>query len=187
MQCHIFPEDSYQYQQLSHEWFGSAVPTPVEFAFSTDGEYLIFRAKQAEAAHPHPEAGCGEFREELWRYDTAEFFIAAAAGAPYMEINLSPKGAWWACAFSAPRVAAQPPVVPAGVVTDGHCDENGWACRIRIPLKELEKMGIDPKNCRLAATAILNTPNDVYLTTADDVSGNPDFHRPHAWASPNWV
>ena len=42
-------------------------------------------------------------------------------------------------------------------------------------------LGITPENCRLAATAILNSPDYVFLTTAEDTKGEPDFHRPHAW------
>lgn len=168
-------------QQLNCDWFGNPVTPAIEYSFSTDGENLIYRAAQAAPVHPHPEAQSGEFREELWKYDTAEFFIAAESGSPYVEVNVSPSGAWWACAFSAPRVPLSPAVLWEGVKASGRVDEQGWQCSISIPLSRLAALGITPDNCRLAATAILNSPDYIFLTTAEDTSGEPDFHRPHAW------
>lgn len=166
-------------QQLTHDWYGTAAAVPVEFSFTTDGRALTFRAKQAAAVSLPPYAEPGKFTPELWKYDVAEFFIAAPGGQ-YMEFNLCPNGAWWACVFSAPRVAAAAEV-PQGVQTQGRVTAKGWEAEAAIPLAELAKLGITPANCRLAATAILNSPNYLFLTTGEDVSGEPDFHRPHAW------
>lgn len=168
-------------QTLSHEWYGKEIVPAVEYSFSIEGEYLVFRAAQAAQAQPHPEGKPGEFKEELWKYDTAEFFIADAEGKLYMEFNLSPAGAWWACVFSAPRVAAPEYGVPQGVQTTGSLSAEGWACSARIPLEYLSALGITPERCRLAATCILNSPDYVFLTSAEDLSGEPDFHRPHSW------
>lgn len=168
-------------QQLNHEWYGNEVNPPVEYSFTTDGRYLIFRASQPAPVVPHPEAKSGEFREELWKYDTAEFFIATESGSPYVEVNVSPSGAWWARAFRAPRVASEQALNLAGIEATGVVTEQGWQCSIRIPLSNLAELGIRPDNCRLAATAILNSPEYIFLTSAEDTSGEPDFHRPHAW------
>ena len=168
-------------QQLDCEWFGNPVSPAIEYSFSTDGERLTFRASQAAVVHAHPEGKSGEFREELWKYDTAEFFIAAESGSPYVEVNISPSGAWWACAFSAPRVPLSPATDWTGVEASGMVTEQGWQCSISIPLCILANLGIRPESCRLAATAILNSPDYIFLTTAEDTSGEPDFHRPHAW------
>ncbi len=168
-------------QQLDCEWFGNPITPAIEYSFTTDGENLIYRAAQAAPAHPHPEGKYGEFREELWKYDTAEFFIAAENGSPYVEVNISPNGAWWACAFSAPRVPLVPAAEWSGVKATGLVNEQGWQCSISIPLSLLAALGISLNHCRLAATAILNSPDYVFLTTAEDTSGEPDFHRPHAW------
>lgn len=168
-------------QQLDCEWFGTPVTPAIEYSFTTDGEKLTYRAAQPASVKPHPEGKNGEFREELWKYDTAEFFIAAEGGYPYVEVNISPTGAWWACAFSAPRVPFHPAVEWVGVETSGQVTEQGWQCSISIPLQLLSALGITPGTCRLAATAILNSPDYIFLTTAEDTSGEPDFHRPHAW------
>lgn len=168
-------------QKLSHEWYGKEIVPAVEYSFSIEGEQLVFRAAQAAAAQPHPEGRPGEFREELWKYDTAEFFIANADGTRYMEFNLSPTGAWWACVFEGPRRVAPAYGVPQGVQTTGSTSANGWACSARIPLAFLATLGITPRQCRLVATCILNSPNYLFLTTAEDSSGEPDFHRPQSW------
>ena len=88
-------------QRLTHDWYGTPVNAPVEFSFTIEEEYLVFRAAQAAPVTIHPEARPGEFTEELWMYDTAEFFVADAEGKQYLEFNLCPNGAWWACTFTA--------------------------------------------------------------------------------------
>lgn len=118
-------------------------------------------------------------------YDVAEFFIAATEGTPYLEVNLCPNGAWWACWFSETRVANPDAIAPAGVQASGTLAADGWECSIRIPVAELQKHGVSIENCRLAATAILDTPQQIFLTTAPDLFGEPDFHRPHSWELAN--
>ena len=174
-------------QQLDHEWYGNPVSPAIEYSFTTDGEHLVFRAAQAAEVCPHPEGKPGEFREELWKYDTAEFFIAAESGSPYMEVNVAPNGAWWACAFSAPRVRDAAAGVPVAVRTTGEVTPEGWRCSASLPLAYLRSMDIDIFSCRLAATCILNSPDYLFYTTSDDQSGEPDFHRPQSWAKARFV
>jgi hypothetical protein len=72
--------------------------------------------------------------------------------------------------------------VPTGVETAGSVTPAGWGCSACIPLAYLESIGISIRNCRLAATCILNSPDYQFCTTSDDLSGEPDFHRPWSWA-----
>ena len=169
-------------QQLTHEWYGNPVAAPVEYSFAIEGDSLVFRASQAAPVTIHPEARPGVFTEELWKYDTAEFFVADAEGKNYMEFNLCPNGAWWACAFCGPRQPLAGAVVPQGVETAGSVTPAGWGCSACIPLAYLESIGISIRNCRLAATCILNSLDYQFCTTSDDLSGEPDFHRPWSWA-----
>ncbi len=168
-------------QQLTHEWYGSPVAAPVEFSFCIEDDCLVYRAAQAAPVTIHPEARPGMFKEELWKYDTAEFFVADAEGKNYLEFNLCPNGAWWACAFCGPRQPLAGAGVPTGVETSGSVTPTGWGCMARLPLAYLEGLGIDIRNCRLAATCILNSPDYHFCTTSDDLSGEPDFHRPWSW------
>ena len=181
MQC-VISTQAPVVQRLSHEWYGKAVGVPVEFSFCVEGDFLVYRAAQKAAVVIHPEAQPGQFKEELWMYDTAEFFVADAEGKNYMEFNLCPNGAWWACAFCGPRQPLAGAGVPEGVETSGCVTPAGWDCMARLPLAYLESLGIDIRNCRLAATCILNSPDYQFCTTSDDLSGEPDFHRPWSWA-----
>lgn len=167
-------------QLIEKDWYGAPVAPPLAYSFALSRDELIFKASRQAPARIHPEAQPGRFQPELWRYDTAEFFIAAAEGGRYLEFNLCPNGAWWACAFDAARqAAAEPP--PSGVSAAGQCSAEGWSCEAHLPLSELKRLGIDPSRCRLVATAILNTPEQIFLTTADSSDGEPDFHRPDTW------
>lgn len=169
-------------QKLTHEWYGNPIAAPVEYSFTIEDDCLVYRAAQAAPVTIHPEARPGEFKEELWMYDTAEFFVADAEGRNYMEFNLCPNGAWWACAFCGPRKALEGAGVPEGVQTTGSVTPTGWGCTARLPLAYLRGLGIDVEHCRLAATCILNSPDYLFCTTSDDQSGEPDFHRPTSWA-----
>ncbi len=177
-------QDDAPWQQLHHEWYGTPIIPPFEFRCLLTADFLIVSARRSSPALLHPEASKGRFQEYLWKYDTAEFFLATPEGERYMEFNLAPNGAWWSAAFTAPRVVnPDVPAVPEGVVATGHADAAGWQCEASIPLTYLAAMGISPGKgpFRLAAAAILNSPEQLFLTTATDTSGKPDFHRPWAW------
>ncbi len=172
------------WQQLRREWHGAAVEPPVEFRFRLTAEALVFSARRAAPALLHPEAREGAFQENLWKYDTAEFYIAPVQGQSYLEFNLAPNGAWWAASFTAPRVrSVTPPTLPQGVITHGHADARGWECEALLPLEHLRQLGITPgpASCRLAAAAILGSPEQIFLTTAIPRTGKPDFHHPEDW------
>lgn len=178
----IISREKAQEQQLCKEWYGNCMEPPYRFSMQLTAEGLVFRAARAAAASVHPEAREGEFREELWKYDAAEFFISTPSGDQYMEFNLSPNGAWWASVFCAPRVVAagyenwRPQVTASGNSTD-----EGWACEALIPRAALEQVGIEPANCKLAVCAILSSPQQVFLTSALPCDTQPDFHRPDLW------
>ena len=178
----IISREKAQEQQLCKEWYGNSMEPPYCFSMQLTDEGLIFRAARAAAASVHPVARPGEFREELWKYDAAEFFITTPSGDKYMEFNLSPNGAWWASVFSAPRVVAagyenwRPQVQASGQST-----EEGWECAALIPTAALEQVGITPADCKLAVCAILSSPQQVFLTSALPCDTQPDFHRPDLW------
>ncbi len=172
------------WQQLGQEWFGTPIVPPFEFRFCLTEDSLVFSARRAAPALHHPEAQEGRFQELLWKYDTAEFFIATAEADRYVEVNIAPNGAWWSAAFTGPRVVNPAfPARPEGVCARGQSREQGWECSISIPLAYLRLMGIEPGStpCRIAATAILNSPEQLFLTTATNTSGKPDFHHPWDW------
>ena len=174
--------------ELRREWYGTELPEPVRYAFRVVDGKLVYTASQRRAVKLHPTAKPGEFVEGLWEYDTAEFFVANAEGTRYMEFNLAPNGAWWACVFTEPRVRdASVPPLPSVSTRGGIAPDGAWECRAELPLAYLEAIGINPANCRLAAAAIQNSPEYLYLTTSSDLHGEPDFHRPWSWAPTSLV
>lgn len=178
----IISTQGQQWQQVTHEWYNQAVTPPYEYSFCLTAEGLQFCARRAAAAMVHPLGVSGRFQAELWKYDAAEFFITTPGGERYMEFNLSPNGAWWAAVFSAPRVVAAGyeewrPAVQA----KGESTAEGWQCSALIPTASLQEIGINLADCKLTACAILNSPEQVFLTTALPCDTQPDFHRPDLW------
>lgn len=173
--------ESQVFQTISQEWHGNALANPYEFSISVDAEHLIYRARRQQAAQSHPEAQPGCFQENLWMHDAAEMFIAKEDLSRYLEVNLSPNGAWWTCCFSAPRVN-EASILPAqGILTESKVLEDSWEACIRIPLTYLKALGLEPKKCRIAVCAILNSPEQIFLTTAENIQGTPDFHQLKNW------
>ncbi len=169
-------------QELVNDWYGYDVEPVAEFAFATDGQNLWFLAARQKPATIHPDARPGQFQAELWKYDLAEWFIAAGSGKNYWEFNLAPNGAWWACAFEDVRRADEKIPAPLAVETEFCIEENSWCVMAKIPLADLR--GVDIRDCKLATTFILESPDQIFLTTADDLTGEPDFHRPASFSSP---
>lgn len=182
MQCIIASQEEAGWQTLSHEWYGYAVTPAFRFRFILTPEGLQFHAARKAAALAHPDARPGSFHAGLWQYDTAEFFISTPDATRYLEFNLNPRGAWWACVFDAPR---QPSAALTGwrpqARTQGNATEQGWECRAIVPWEDWNSIGINPRQCRLAACAILESPRQIFLTTAEGCCGNPDFHLPLFW------
>lgn len=170
-------------QEFFSDWFGQDVTPPAQFSFATDGTYLWFLAERSSKAYCHPAGSPGSFQPELWKYDVAEWFLASKDNSGYWEFNLAPNGAWWACSFSDIRKPNEKQPVPENVETQSIKDEQGgWTTMAKIPLSELA--GIDIRNCRLATAFILNSPEQIFITSALDLSGEPDFHRPSDFSPP---
>ncbi len=169
------------YQSLSREWYGTPVFPPFDYRFTATDKGLRFEALRLAPALIHPDARPGSYQEELWRYDTAEFFLAPISGGPYLEFNLCPNGAWWQCAFTTPRQVAEGVSLPPPTDIRSVCTRERWSCGATLPRETLELLGLEMHACRLAACAILNSPEQIFLTTAERTEGAPDFHHPSDW------
>ena len=167
--------------EIARDWFGQEVDPPAFFSFSFEREALVFRSSQAAGALCHPQARAGLFQERLWEYDVAEFFLSDPVTGNYLEFNLSPNGAHWACLFKSPRC-------PIGELRDmgassrGTRGPEGWQARADLPLSWLEEhLHFGPRT-RMNATFILNSPAQRFLTAVTLGGGGPDFHRPSRYA-----
>ncbi len=172
-------------QELVHDWYGDDVTPPLEFAMASDGASLWVLASRASEAQAQPGSECGTcWPKPLCDYDVAEFFLADAEEPRYFEFHLAPNGAWWYGYFKGVREAdeALNATLPEGVEMATRPREGGWLTMARIPLASIR--GLDLGRSRIAMTSILESPDYVYLTTADRLEGEPDFHRPSDWAMP---
>jgi hypothetical protein len=166
---------------LDRDWLGGPAPDGPRWALWARGGRLRFRA----AAGPPPVsagAGEGEFAEGLWEGDVAELFLLNPGTGFYMEFNLSPGGAWWCCAFDAPRVRASGGPAPLpGVEARAAGTDVGWEAELAVPLASLPRaLAFDAETTRGNVAFCLGRPQR-HFTLADLGGGRPDFHRPSKW------
>lgn len=167
---------------LASDWFGVPHPASPRFTLAyTDGVISFFaRADKPALLVPHDAGG---YVEGLWNGDCAELFLVNPVTGAYVEFNLSPRGAWWSCAFLAPRVRAPESPAPfAGVIASGAVAPAHWEATLRVPVAGLPaELAFDPEVTRANVTFCLGDAPQRYFTHADLGGGNPDFHRPGRW------
>lgn len=163
---------------LETDWNGDPVSSPPRFAFANDTTHFHFCAQRDAKSTVHPSALPGVFQAELWKYDVAEFFLRHPRTGTYLEINLSPNGAWWSCLFTAPLVRLTDREEPIPEVTsEANCTPEGWEARISIPLAYLQKTLNFGPDSRLHAAFLLDSPQRC-LSSGSVPGGEPNFHHP---------
>ena len=167
---------------VSSDWFGERMDPPARFSFSFENDMLAFRALRESEARGHPEAVSGHYMEGLWLYDVAEFFVSDPVTGRYLEVNLSPNGAHWACLFDAPRRRLVE-INDSGAVSWGRCRQEGWEARVDVPLEWMTEHLHFRAETKLNVTFILDSPSQRFLSVADLGDGAPDFHRPDQFLS----
>jgi len=151
--------------------------------------FLTFRFRAAHPFDSLPDSHCGVFKTNLWQRDCGEFFLCNPATGRYLEVNLNPHGAWWAASFHAPRAKQSDEPFEnvhcsAASITDKESTSGvaTWSATISIPLSALEAvLESSIVNMTANVTAILATPNQIFLTAAALGGEQPDFHRPSDW------
>ncbi|MBB5352919.1 hypothetical protein HNR46_003168 [Haloferula luteola] len=174
---------------IQRDWHGAEIVPPVGWCLVADPEALWLLATRGASGKPQPASSTGEFVEGLWNHEVAELFIADPARERYLECNLAPNGAWWACQFDSPRVRSEEqPDFPA--IFRSHADPDAagsWTAGLRLPLDFLQKSLNFGPSSPLNVTFILHDPAPRYLSLADLGSGEPDFHRPWAFPVVSWM
>ena len=164
---------------IGSDWFGKPLQPPLAYSLAMDSENLWFIATRQAEAIVHPDSSPDSFTAELWKYDTAELFIADPASGNYLEFNLAPNGAWWAASFSSPRVPlADQPDFQSYITAHSDSEQGQWLAALTIPLHYLQRtidFGIETK---ANATFILNTPAQTFHSVAKLPGLEPDFHQP---------
>lgn len=145
-----------------------------------------------------PEAG-GDgsfpFIEGLWTGDCAELFLSNPNTGFYIELNLSPVGSWWFCAFTAPHCRLLECAVPPGVITTASIPTSSgapdnWSASLTIPLLSLPlELEFDPHfttgNVTFCLHDNIRRPNKElffsYYKLGDNTLTSPNFHIPQKW------
>ena len=183
-----WPEPGLPFEAIGADWFGAPLKPAPEFALGLDPDHLWLCARHKGSPMLHPRAEPGACVEGLWEFDVAELFIADPQGPAYLEFNLSPNGAWWACAFEDVRRRRGPLADPAGKIRSfGEIGAHGWAAALAVPRPLLvEQIGFGTSS-PLNVTMILRSPQPQFASAADLGDGDPDYHRPARFAAPKWV
>ncbi len=165
---------------VSTDWVGNPLNPPVGFTVATDPESLWFLATRGAPAKSFAGTSSHGFHEKLWQADTAELFIGDPTSGRYLEINLAPNAAWWACLFREPRVTCeiQPDFTSKAKTYLDDQGEAGWLAAICFPLTFLrETLNFGPGSTGNAAF-ILNSPDQTFHSATKLPGSHPDFHQP---------
>lgn len=165
---------------ITRDWHGRSLDPPAAFSLAVDPGHLWFIGGHGKPAELHPDALPGRFQPDLWRHDVAELFLANPSDGRYLELNLSPNGAWWSSTFKARRAVAEDAVEPLeGVRCFATLAPDGtWMAAMAVPLEELRQRIGFGEETRANVCMILGSPEQRFLSVADLGGGEPDFHRP---------
>jgi len=146
------------------------------FIVAVDPESLFFLTSARLPAHCDSSLSAGTFKEELWKLDVAELFIAADKTEGYQEFNLSPTGAWWSMGFNHYRSEASAFSLPNNIVCSTWEDKDRWYSSMVIPRDELWVNLSWSEQSRANVCFILGKSNRSFLSWEKLVSTQPDFH-----------
>jgi hypothetical protein len=164
---------------LSRDGHGTPITPAAAFSLATDTRHFWFLAHHPAPANHHPTAQPGSFTPELWKYDVAECFIANPDGS-YLELNLAPNSAWWACWFSAPRTpeSSLPKPIPEVKTYSDTAADGAWLAAMAVPLDAFGPTGPDWSKLRINVCFILGGNQRTHLSAANLPGAVPDFHQP---------
>ena len=172
---------------LGADWYGTKVEPAAAYALVSDAKRLWFVASHRRPALLHPQARPGQFQAELWRYDVAELFLAHPGSGRYVEFNLAPNGAWWACEFTAPRVPAVDGTLPEVATFAELAADGSWLAALVLPLDWLrDRLDFGPAS-RGNVTFVLGTAPQKFLSATALGAAVPDFHLPQRYARVSMV
>lgn len=125
---------------------------------------------------------------DLWRSDCGEFFLAAPQSGRYIEVNVGPRGAWWAGLFQAPRIRCAERPVPADRL-EVSCSAGrtgaGWRGEWSASMSGLTGwLGAGPGAVLTAnATCVVGSGDGrrFFSRCVLPPGGSPDFHQPACW------
>lgn len=174
---------------LTQDLAGHSLCSPLMFSIAFDVERLWFVAAGKTPAQIHPQARPGQFLAELWKFDCVEFFIANARSERYLEFNLAANGAWWSAEFIGPRQRAEVQHVafPEVATFAELSPEGGWLSAMAIPLDLLQARIDWSLESFVNVTAIVETPQQRFVSANPLPGDTPDFHQPQHFSRVEWI
>ncbi len=188
----IPPLSSYRYQQslkegswisLSKDWEGQSLKAPAVFRVRSTEKALFFEVCFPSEARSKPGSSYGSFEEELWEYDVAELFITTSSrgSSQYLEMNIAPNGAWWACWFNGVRALSEQKVEQEAFSVCQEVFGKGAGLSFSVEWASLVKVLGPLVDLRYNVTWILESPESRYLSLAEIPKEKPDFHQPDSF------
>jgi len=171
---------------LDRDWRGQRDQPCAFFSLALDPVSLWFIAGDRQPARSHPQSQSGQWCEELWHHDVAEFFLGLNGAAHYLEFNLAPNAAWWQQSFCQTRTAQTDSSPLSGIETFAElAPDNSWLAAMKIPRVALEALLSRDKTAltwKGDVTAnvcfILRSPQQRFYSFNRLPGEQPDFHQP---------
>jgi len=168
---------SLQHFPLERTVDNKPVNSVVNFLIAISNEHLFFGGYWDKIFVKEPEDQTGLFIEGLWESHVLELFLADSDSDDYLEINLSPSGAWWGAQFSGYRQREALLDESRGEVL---VDKNSIYLKYPVGQLSLES-AID--NARANVTAInMISDGKQYQSWNWVAQQEPDFHDPRLFA-----
>lgn len=161
-----------QLTAINRDWSGASLAFSFNYCLLHSCDRLYFGCKSNGHNARMPNTAKGQFVEGLWKYTVVELFLGEKNSDEYLEFNLSPDGAWWACAFRSYRERSGRDLASLEVETFSRAlDNNFWECALSFPLPRSE---LDLVTCNV--TAIIGHEEQIFLAAKAKSEQEPDFH-----------
>lgn len=167
--------------EISQDWYGNPIGESVQLVVACDPDRMWFGYRSLARC----SAGrAGRFVEGLWDEDEVlELFIGASGSEGYLELNLTPDGAWWSRRFAsyrAPRDDGRLGGVKIAVETNGAFGRSVLSLPLReLALSEVPLLPGDPAAVAGNVTGFtLRSGIRCALSYHVPPTVAPDFHLP---------
>lgn len=161
---------------LEKDWYGQTTGEKIEFAVAIDPLSLHFLFKTTARSNCSASNKMGDFVEGLWKEDVAELFISSKNEERYLELNLSPSGAWWAALFTEYRKRDES-YTGRKAKTFARSGMDGWRACLSIKLSELPFDFSQANLLRVNMACVLGKTTRRYYTWSSINVTAPDFHK----------
>jgi hypothetical protein len=159
---------------VRERWNGTLLPSPLWWVMAVDPQFLWFGGSLPGGGSRVSHARAGEYCEGLWEGDVFELFLKEPGGR-YLELNISPEGAWWAMEHTSYRTRVPYLRPPKVVHLDTEVLEGRWSALIGLERDSLP-FPVTP-SMKVHVSGIVYGGETVYISSHSVPTEEPDFHR----------